>query len=993
MRLRLAYGVVADPGSAAWLPRPGGAPVRLSAQDDAPPGAAVALGPADADDATVRRAAAELAGLVRDGGVTAAGAGVALGGGFRSARLDGARGDLRDAVFAALRVLGVAGSGRLGERTGFLAGLFGPAVTRRVGAAAARAIEEGRWSALHLAVAASDVLGPERLERILALQEPGGADLIAGGRPSVLAADLRRVLEPVPRPRRLDLLLDLWERVAAHHAMLARRERRMASQSPRDRLPHLIERRARFEDEVLLSYLTAEMGEDVSLVEAARWQPREHYWHGLLTRVLDDALAATALLRTAVAVADHGLAEGAARSESILRAVDRRLAVTIYQWPSWREPTWIGLPGRPGGHVRELVTKLDAAKERPDDAKVAAYFRERLARAHDYGRLAVKTVADILSSEVEVPDAELRWWASQSLAAWRAQVGYSPVRGPEDWVDEPSWAHRLLGTREPLAVRLARLDDPAPGAVEEVGDLLWCADLVDALAALYGHDRAETLPEEGPPWLDPDPMPDGTDPMTPRYGSIASAVSAAAQLSALGSWRYRRGVRTWEAFTADLVAAVEVSEALAGEFSVPAPLAALDGTVVPGTGGAVFRVARTARTLAEWANYMGNCIASPAYLEDAQAGRCGLAALCGRDGRILVNLELAPRKPEARGWRITEMAARFNDDPEEELARRIRDWVATIPALDRSPASAAPGAAAEEDEGAAAAPARPLRTGGRRPRPRLLRDAGGPLGELAERAWADAAGAETVRVLAALTSGPASRSAGAPPAGSTAPEEAFALLTRLRRLRPASLDAACRNALDRHDVDLADLWALSGTRPMETALDGLDPALRERFGRLDLLTGTGPLPGSLRTLARSPQVAPAYTMNLVGLRLRAAIGRLVLDGDQALARSVARRPTVPMLCALVVHANAAAASSPDLVPVTEPRAVTVPGFPASTLEDEDGPWRRALPDARELGADTDAFWAGIAEHGLRVPVAWVSRGGWTGLWSRAHHHSRDRRRR
>src|SRR5262245_48574816 len=130
MKIRLAGGVVAS-GLSAWIPRPG--PVRLLDEADAPPGAAVALGPDGATDEQVRRAVAELTGLVKAGGVAAAGAGVDLGSGFRSARLAGARGDQRDAVLAALRVLRVENADRMGGRTGFLVALFGPRVTKRVG--------------------------------------------------------------------------------------------------------------------------------------------------------------------------------------------------------------------------------------------------------------------------------------------------------------------------------------------------------------------------------------------------------------------------------------------------------------------------------------------------------------------------------------------------------------------------------------------------------------------------------------------------------------------------------------------------------------------------------------------------------------------------------------------------------------------------------------------------------------------------------------------
>ncbi|WP_344592479.1 hypothetical protein [Actinomadura vinacea] len=951
MRLRLANGVVAAPGTAAWIPVPRHGAVRLEDEDEAAPGAAIALGPAEADGEDVRKAVAELERLVRDGGSVAAGAGVDLGGGFRSARLDGARGDQRDAVLAALKVLGVAGSGRLGDRAGFLVALFGPAVTKRVGAAAARAIEEGRWSALHLAAAASDVLGPEQLERVLALEAPGGADLIAGGRPSVLAADLRRVLEPVPGPRRLELLLDLWDRVSAHHARLARRARLLSTQGRQDRLDDLRKRRAHFEDEVLLKTLRRALGKhEPSLAEAARWQPEGHYWFGVLLRVLEDALSATALLRTAVAVADHGTREGLARSEPILRATANMVARSDREWPGWKEPKSPGLPARPGAYVCQIVQKLDAPRKPEDEDKFAAYFRQRLARARDYGRLSVETIGAVLRGDLNVPEGQLHSWADEPLGEWREQVDRSPARPLADWNEVPGYGQAILGRRELPATRLA---DPEKGGEEEVGDLLWFADLADALAALYGHDAAKVRPELEAPWLDTDPVPDEADPLAPRYDSVARAVSGAAQLAALGGGNApRRGARTWEAFAADLLADAEISEALGGEFAVPPALTALDGTVVPGTGGARIRLARSARMLAEWSNYMGNCIAGPAYVHDALAGRCGLVALHGEDGRILVNMELSPLWMRARGWHITEIAARFNEDPDPDLERVLRGWVAKIPASVPDPPLP------EEAE-----PVRPVR---RSPRPRLLQDAGPALAGPAERAWTDEFTSRAARVLAALSNDDAP----------------FATLTRLRRLGSGPLANTCRNALA-SGADLADLWELTGIRPMDTALRALDPALRDRFGQLELLTGPGPLPASLRKLARDPRVAPAYSMGLVGLRMRAAIGRLVLDGDPAVLRSATRRTTVPMLCALTVHVTCGAPAI-DLAPVTPPKTTTVPGFPPSTLDDEDGPWQQALPDARELGADTGVFWDRVAEHGLRVPATWLNAGGWQSLWSRAH---------
>jgi hypothetical protein len=117
--------------------------------------------------------------------------------------------------------------------------------------------------------------------------------------------------------------------------------------------------------------------------------------------------------------------------------------------------------------------------------------------------------------------------------------------------------------------------------------------------------------------------------------------------------------------------------------------------------------------------------------------------------------------------------------------------------------------------------------------------------------------------------------------------------------------------------------------------------------------------------------------------VRGAIGNLALHDDPVIARSLAGRATEPLLCALTVMIICRAPGI-GLLTVAPPRTVTVPGYPATALNDEAGPWQRALPDARELGADTVAFWDEVAEHGLRVPASWLAGDGWPALWARAH---------
>ncbi|GAA3956758.1 hypothetical protein GCM10023085_44170 [Actinomadura viridis] len=982
MRLRLAGGVVAAPDQAAWLPAPR-SPARVAAEGDARPGAAVALGPADAGGEQVRAAVTGLRRLVEAGGEVAAGAGVDLGGGFRSARLAGARGDQRDAVLAALTVLGVEGAGRLGDRAGFLVALFGPAVTRRVGAAAARAISEGRWAAVHLASAASDLLGPEQLERILELEAPGDAGLFTGARPSVLAANLGRVLEPLPRPRRAALLLDLWERVAGRHAWQARREGLLATQARRSRLDDLRDRHDRHEDDLLLRLLRTDLGsDDPPLAAAARWIPPDHYWYGLLNRLLQDALAATALLHAAVEVHDHGPEEGLARASAIIGAADAELPDGAAADAARYVPGLTGLPARPGVHIRDLHRVLTGAGTGRSRETTAAAVRRHLAHARDHAALAIERIGWLLNGREDVPEHVLREWTSSDLRPWRERTGHGPAGPPEGWAGLSWWSDRL-GTAGPQDTRAAEAaeaaETDAPAEVERAGELLWCVDLVNALARLHGHDAAEPERRVGTPWLDHDPPLGDDEPLAPRFGSLAGAVSGAAQLAELGGVP-ARGARTWTELVESLRAGTRIAEALSGEFAVPAPLAALDGTVVPGTG-ARFVVARSARVLAEWSEYMGNCIAGAHYVGDATAGRCVLAALCDGEGRVLVNVELVPARP-ARGWRINEIAGRFNESPDPRLARPLRGWVATIPQTE-----------ADDDpdlEPPAPEEVPPSRTARRPARPRPLQAAGPVLERLAEREWNARVRGETAAVLTALAgtrSGPGggSGSGSASRRGVHRPGAAdpAAAVTRLRRLGPLQLAGACRNALAQGPVDLVDLWALTEVRPLEAAIAALDPALPTRYAQLTRLTGAEPPPPSLRPLTRLPRVAPSYSMGVVARRMRAAVGRLALDGDPVLARALTRRPAVPPLCALAVLVTCRAPAL-ALAPVAPPRAVSVPGFPATALNDPDGPWQRALPAARELGADTSVFWERIAADGLRVPAEWLAAGGWGRLWSRAH---------
>ncbi|MEV4176963.1 hypothetical protein [Nonomuraea sp. NPDC049709] len=1011
--VRLAFGVVTGRDQDVWDARghlvTGESP-EGGAEGDPAAGAPVAVGPAGADPAPALAALTRLLATgpetigpgAAEGGdtVTAAGAGVELCPGFVSARLDGVRGDRRDAVLAAVQVLGLDGLHRLGERAGVLVALFGAEATKPVAAAANRAIAEGRWAALQLASAASGVLGAEQLERLLHL----GATAVAStprAAASTMAGHLQRVLGPLPPRRRLDLLLDLWDQVAAQQERARRKERLRATQGKHSRLEELTTRYRAHDDELLIHQIRTELGHEPSLVEAARWRPGSWQWTVFMGRTMADAMAATVLLRTAVAVADHGVEEGVARCAAQLTAAARLMGSWEAGRAARRVPGLAGLPARPGCYVRDLAARLKAPSE--------PYVMQRLARAAEYARIVMLAVTERLDEAGE----QLHGWSTSALREWRAAVGYDSRRDPAGWDQTP-----LGGGRGSLATRSAARPGVPVEEEERVGDLLWYAELADALAQLNGHDRADIRYGPTYPYADPDPDPDDGEQLVPPLDSIPSALAGAAQLVAFGG-RPARKSRTWRELTAGLVADREIAQALTAAFRLPEPLAELDGTILPGTRVRL-ECARDARMLARWSSYMGNCIASPWYVEAAEQGRCALLALRDDSGRIVANVELQHR---ARGWRLAEIRARFNADPDRELGTRVASWVAALPA----PAATEPPARERPEE---------PRPAPRRPANRTLQEVSGALAELAQlameapdtlaalhtlRSLYDARGGRAASarnegtITATGPAGPASPAATAPrtrprtepPAGTPrerpglltadnvrghplpgsrthadAGHPGTEVLTALRRLSADRMESVCRAGLPA--AGLVALWQATGVRPLERALAALDPGLRARHDQLGLLAAGEPLPGSLRGLARHGAIAPARSMELVARRIRAALGRLARASDPMLAHQVARHADTAVLCSLVV----AITSWPPVpglasVAVSEPGETAVPGFPRTSLEDPDGPWQRALTGAAELGAGVDAFRERVAADGLRVPAAWLGNGGWPALWQRA----------
>jgi len=389
---------------------------------------------------------------------------------------------------------------------------------------------------------------------------------------------------------------------------------------------------------------------------------------------------------------------------------------------------------------------------------------------------------------------------------------------------------------------------------------------------------------------------------------------------------------------AGLVAGAAAAEELVAPFPLPSVAAEADGGILPGSGLRI-EVARTGNQLAGWAAYMGNCIAGPYYAREAAAGHIVLIALRGADGRIRLNAEL---RPTGRGWRLGEIAARFNEAPADEELRHVREWVRSLPV------PVEPEPEPEATPAAGRAPRRPA------PAKRLAAEVGAQLEELAE-----------VRPEPALA-----RLIGAP----ATPEA----LVALRRQAPATVERAVRVALA-DPAAAGELWTATAARPLAAAVAGVPEELRERLGPL---LRDEPLPATVRKVARLPRVAQARTADLIALRVRATLGRLLRADDDALAAAMTARPHGPLLraAALAVTSWGGLAGGAAVTAVTARRRVRVPGYPESSLRDES--WQASWPGAIELGGEPEEFWARIAGHGLLLPASWLG-AGWPALWSRA----------
>jgi hypothetical protein len=626
---------------------------------------------------------------------------------------------------------------------------------------------------------------------------------------------------------------------------------------------------------------------------------------------MNDVLAATVLARLVVTMVDHGLDEALVRHRHELEAVVPPPARQTVRQP--------GLPALPGTYVVQILRRSGS----PADAGTAQYIGQRLARVHDYGHAvlwdATEAITDIVVDRDHPPAATraLRAWAGGGMAEWRGRVGYFAPERLSTWEQEP---------RDDIPALATRLGDRPPAEVETVGDLLWLGELGDALARLHGRTAADVEFQPFTPLIDPEPyVPE--EPLVPATHSVALAAAGAAQLTDLGGVVPPR-VRTWPELVAGLLGSAGIAAAMTGEFVVPEAIGATHGTALPGTAARI-EVARTGGQLAAWAAYMGNCIAGGYYQDEATAGRSVLVALRAADDRLLANAEL---RPAGDGWRIREMKARFNQDPDPVLHRRLAAWVN--------------GLGRPEPVAAEIEPPVNVRAATRRPAAaaRVLKEASIELNERAAEEW-EAFGAPLARLLDRP-------------------------LVALRRATPAGLLELVRAVLP----ELRPLWTASAERPLARAIATLPEAARARFAPL---TVDEPLPGALRGPARRPFTGSARTADVVSLRVRAALGRLLRADDPDLAAAVRAHPDPGILRAAALAATTWSTGTA----VAAPERVTVPGFPRTSLNDDS--WLAAWPGAVELGAEPAVFWPRIAAHGLLLPASWTA-GHFEALWARAH---------
>ena len=921
--VRLANGVLAAPAEEAWLAWPCGQPVAGAPRGSAPPppGAPVVLGPRTSRPGAVIAALVALDDLLRKAGLAACGAGVDLGNGFRSGRLAGATEERRDAVFAALRGLGAEGAHRVGDRATVLTALCGPRATRRVGAALQRAAVDGRWAAIHLAVAASDVLGPEQLEQILELPEPAGADPIPGGLPSTLAAQLGRLLVPYTPPRRLTLLLDLWGRVLAHPARTRPPIRLMEGQLGEEHVADVLHVRRGVRDAWVLDYLAAIDGPRSwgvttpwpQRVASAMWTRvpagrKNPFAAEESRRLLADALAALALTATALAATRRPVTEALVANATALAMSIHPDAVPtgaadldgVLAGPL---PT----PGRPG----HLVARLAVAAVGATAWDFIAHFQPHRWAAGFHGdprwTPPVGLFADcagIFAEDLSRRDVArfARPLLAQAYAQGSAVLAELLSRFYED-------GHPLPHGQ--LVARWARACASEVGDVAELGHRQppyatcdcngwWILALADNLADLEQRTRIAPDWHGGElPWdaiageeEEPDEEEDRAS-----LGSVPGAVAAAAQLLQWGASAPARP-GTW----AELADGLWQGAPIGAPFQVPVEIADWHGEELPGSGLRI-QVAHGYTDLNIWAAYMGNCIAG--YAEEGESGECVLLALREADGTIAVNVDLHHGRSR---WHVDEARERFNAALSPGIDTLLQAWVAALPRTRTLPGAEAdapppPVRVVRTPRASGAAPARRPR-----PSPAVLtaRQSLAVATEQHREACLSSHGGVLVEIATRLATHP--------------PGDAEAAVIVLTRATPARLAVAVADCLA--EVDLPTIWAATGQRPLRAALDALDASTADLLN-VGALADAGPVSANLRAVANLDPIKRARKLENAQRAVRAALGTLLRGADPRFDEAIARRPRPGPVCAAILGSTL--------------------GLPISRHPDRESPSRSAIP--------------------------------------------------
>ena len=957
--LRFCGGIVVAAGHRAWLVADPGAEVHASRRHPAEP---VVVGPPDARKADVDRARREARRLLKEGGPLAVAAGIDCGAGFRTAVLEGGEESRRDAVLAAVELLGVDQLDRVGERGAVLVALFGPRATRRVGKAAMDVLARGQCSSLRLAVAASDLLNPEQLEDVLALAAPAGTEPVPREHNMLALADqLQALLGPSAPRRRLALIRSLWDDVVRWQTsatVRARARRRRVSQA---RLAACQRDVRHSDDEWWRLQAQRIVGLRPTAAQMLAWTPDPATCWAAVARGFQEAVAATTILRIALAAEDQPVETAVLdRLDQLAYAAtchsqgvpDR--AATLHRFrgrgcPASDRAGQLACAALLASDPGLLARFVEVDGARLDRRNVNAFLGERLRDACELAHAVYDSsfaLLDILQrASVDVP-------GTPALAEWRGLAGYGPARDPR------TWNYRWLGAydRTGLMERLARAGDAAdPAKAELLDDGLWFIDLADALAAWYGHERANT-DYVNIDIIDVDPPAPPADPRSPLLESIPLAVAGAAQLVAIGATPPPRR-SAWGEFADGLVQQGETL-GLSDEFEVAEEVAAWDGRPLPATD-LVLEVARTPQRLAEWGNWMGNCIAEYA---DTAKERFALLAAKEPAGKLVANISIMRG---GRRWRIDQALARFNEQLPEDVRAAIGGWVESLPV----PSATTP-AGVGRAPGAGRGGRRGRRPSARERLGRATAALGGAVGELE--------GAAPPHVLLPI----------AVELGWSGDDgdwlSPFVAIARPRRAGP--LAAATARALA-DGASLAEVWHATGWRPLASAIAGLDGTDVD-LGRLAATT----VPDSLRPALRDPRVWSARVLDLAALRVRVALGELLAAGDARLDEAVVRAPHTGFVTAGVLVVTAGHHDQRALDWISVDREGVVPGRPRSTLSDPAGPWAAGRAAAAEMGAAparVDEVLADAPGRFLVAPQAWVAARGWSGLWARAHRIARE----